>query len=159
MHCKQLCLSICFIFMMITSLVAQKRGIDWLSFEQLEDSLSLNPKKVLLFFNAEWCAYCKKMEKAAFKDSKVVSLLRSSYYAVKMDVETADTIVFDGQRFINDEIGQKRSPVHQIPKLLASRESTPFSVPAIVLMDTEFKVVDRYFEYLSPKKMQGILSK
>ncbi|WP_240905150.1 thioredoxin family protein [Flagellimonas oceani] len=145
--------------MMITSLVAQKRGIDWLSFEQLEDSLSLNPKKVLLFFNADWCAYCKKMEQAAFKDSKVVSLLRSSYYAVKMDVETADTIVFDGQRFINDEIGQKRSPVHQIPKLLASRESIPFSVPAIVILDTEFKVVGRYFEYLSPKKMHGILSK
>lgn len=150
-------LSICLIFMVTPTLFAQKQEVEWLSFEQLEDSLLIKPKKVLLFFNADWCAYCKKMEKAAFKDSKVVSKLRSNYYAVKMDAEATDTIYFGGQRYINSEVGKKRNPIHQIPKLLASREGIPFSVPAIVILDTEFKVISRYFEYLSPKEMYSVL--
>lgn len=133
--------------------------MDWLSFEQLEDSLSHKPKKVLIFFNAEWCAYCKKMERVAFKDPKIVSMLNSNYYSVKMDVETADTIVFDGQRFMNNELGKKRSPIHQIPKLLASREGIPFSVPAVIVLDANFRLQERYFEYLSPKEMYSGLSK
>lgn len=155
---RTLFFSICLIFMIASPLFGQKHEVEWLSFEQLEDSLTVQPKKVLIFFNADWCAYCKKMERAAFKDAKVTSLLRNDYYAVKMDVETADTIVFGRKRFINSELGKKRSPIHQIPKLLASRENAPFSVPALVLLDTEFKVLDRFFAYLSPKGMHKFLS-
>lgn len=143
--------------MVMASLVAQKRGIDWLSFEQLGDSLSLKPKKVLVFFSAEWCAYCKKMQQAAFKDPKVVSVLSSAYYAIKMDIETADTIVFGGQSFVNEEYGKTRNPVHQLPKLLASRQGPPFSVPAIIVLDPGFRVRHRYFEYLSPKQLARAL--
>ncbi|MDF0717477.1 thioredoxin family protein [Muricauda sp. 334s03] len=156
---KKILLSICSIFMGTATFFAQSEEIRWIKFEQLEDSLFVKPKKVFIFFNAEWCGYCKKMEQAAFKDPKIVSLLNSNYHTVKMDVETADTIVFDGQRYINNELGKKRAPIHQIPKLLASRETLPFSIPAIILLDAEFIVQSRYFEYMSPKQLYSILAK
>lgn len=137
--------------------LSQKNEIQWLSFEQLEDSLALNPKKVFIDFYADWCAYCKKMDKVAFKDSKVISKLNDEYYAVKMNAESTDSIRFGGEMFINEQIGKSRNPKHQIPLLLASRENRPFSLPAMVFLNEKFKVTHRYFEYLSPKRLHEIL--
>ncbi len=137
---------------------AQNNAIDWLSFEQLEDSLAVKPKKVFIDFYADWCAYCKKMDKAAFRDPRVISILNKDYYAVKMDAETTDTILFGGETFGNKQMGKKRNPTHEIPLLLASRENYPFSLPAIVVLNEEFIITARYFEYMSPKRLYEALA-
>ncbi len=140
-----------------TAVSAQKGEIRWLSFEQLEDSLAVKPKKVFIDFYANWCAYCKKMDAAAFKDQKVISKLNSDFYAVKMNAETKDTITFDGDSFINKQVGKSRTPTHEIALLLASRENQPFTLPALVVLNEKFEITDRYFEYLSPKRLHQIL--
>ena len=131
----------------------QGQGIQWLSFEQLEDSLAIKPKKVFINFYADWCVYCKKMDKVVFKDSAVISALNKSYYVVKMNAESTDTIVFDGQIFINKQVGKKRNPTHQIPLLLASRKGYPFTLPALVFLNKKFEVTERYFEYIDKKRL------
>jgi thioredoxin-related protein len=136
---------------------AQESTVNWLSFEQLEDSLSIKPKKVFISFYADWCAYCKKMDAAAFKNSEVISKLNSDYYAVKMNAETKDTIVFDNTTFTNRYLGKSRNPTHDIALLLASRAQQPFSLPAMVLLNEKFEVIDRYFSYLSPKALRKAL--
>ena len=68
-----------------------KAEVQWISFEQLEDSLAVKPKKVFIDFYTEWCTYCRKMDKKVFTKPAVASLLNEEYYAVKMDAETADT--------------------------------------------------------------------
>ena len=138
-------------------LPAQEEAIRWLHFEQLEDSLAAAPKKVFIDFYADWCAYCRKMDRVAFRDPQVVAILNEEYYAVRMDAESTDTIFFDGQAYMNRDLGKKRNPVHEIPLLLASREGVPFSLPAIVILDASFRVRGRYFEYIPPKKMRAIL--
>ena len=143
----------------LVSGAAQSNSINWLSFEQLEDSLAVKPKKVFIDFYADWCAYCKKMDKSAFKDPKVVSRLNADYYAVKMNAETTDTIVFGGESFSNKQFGKNRNPTHEIPLLLASRENHPFSLPAIIVLNEEFNITARYFEYMSPKKLYEALTK
>lgn len=136
---------------------AQESAVQWLSFEQLEDSLEVRARKVFIDFYADWCAYCEKMDRVAFRDPEVVRKLNSEFYAVRMNVESPDTIAFDNRRYINFEFGKKRRPVHEIPRLLASRKGVPFSLPAIVILNEDFRVQHRYFEYLSPKKMREIL--
>jgi thiol:disulfide interchange protein len=39
---------------------AQKKELTWLSFEELEQALIVQPKKVMIHFYADWCVYCKK---------------------------------------------------------------------------------------------------
>ena len=140
------------------SLPAQESGIRWLSFEQLEDSLAMAPKKVFVDFYADWCEYCKKMDRVTFRDPEVIASLNREYYAVRMNAETADTIVFDGQAYINREFGKKRNPVHEIPLLLASREGLPFSLPASVSLDESFRIRKRYFEYIPTNGMRELLN-
>ena len=151
--------SIFLILFSILSATAQKEKINWISFEQLDDSLTVKPKKVLISFYADWCSYCKKMDNVAYQDPKVISTINKNYYAVKMNSETQDTIVFEGSKFFNEEVGKKRNPTHQIPLLLASRKRKPFTLPATIVLNKDFQVTKRYFYYLSPKKMLKILQK
>lgn len=138
---------------------SQKERIDWLSFEQLEDSLSKEPKKVFLSFYADWCAYCKKMDESAFKDPNVIALLNKEYYAVKMHAESRDTISFLGQRFVNKNVGKSRTPFHELPLLIGSRENATFSLPVNMILDESLSIKRRHFEYLSPKELLKFLSK
>lgn len=137
--------------------MAQKQQINWLTFEQLEDSLTVKPKKVFINFYADWCAYCKKMDDAAFKNKEVIKLLNSNFYAVKMDAESKDSITFDGKVFTNKEIGKKRNPTHQIPLLLGKRKDKNFTLPLTLLLDKNFNILERNFNYISPKEMIKIL--
>lgn len=143
-----------------TNVVSQNNNdIDWITFEQLEDSLSQKPKKVFIDFYTDWCTYCKKMDKVTFTDTAVISKLNSDYYAIKMNAESRDTIVFGGDTFINKQIEKKRNPTHDIPLLLASRENYPFSLPAMIILNENFEIMARYFEYMSPEKLHEALAK
>ena len=145
--------------MMSSHMTAQENNsIQWLTFEQLDDSLSIKPKKIFIDFYAHWCDYCKKMDRVAFRDAAIISKLNNQFYAVKMDAEYKDSIYFGNQVYINQEVGKKRNPTHQIALILASRENEPFSLPAIVILNERFEVERRFFEYLSPKKLIRILN-
>lgn len=153
-------ISLLFMILGIFSVVhihAQKEQINWISFEQLEDSLNVKPKKVLISFYADWCSYCKKMDQVAYQDEKVIAILNNDYYAVKINAESRDTIVFEGKEFWNEEIGKQRNPIHQIPLLLASRKNHPFSLPVTLILDEKFQVTKRDFRYISTRKMVRIL--
>lgn len=135
---------------------AQK--IHWINFTQLNDSLLIKPKKVFVNFYADWCMYCKEMERTTFQDSAVIKILNEEYYAVKMNVETKETFTFGNQTFSNKRI-KKLNPVHELPLLLASRKNKPFSLPAFVFFDENFLAQSRYFQFLDDVALLKILRK
>lgn len=139
---------------------AQKSApqINWISFSQLNDSLSMKPKKVFVNFTADWCLYCKEMERTTFKNPDVIKILKEEYYAVKMNVESTETIVFGDQTFINKRV-KKINPVHELPLLLARRKNKPFSLPAFVIFDEKFTAKSRYFQFLDEAALLSILRK
>jgi len=135
----------------------QNEEINWLTWEELDRALEENPKPVFIFFHAEWCAYCKKIEREIFTKKEVIGKLNKKYYAVEMDVETEDTIHFDGQKFSNMQSKTKRNGVHQLPLLLASRKNAPFSLPVTLIFDKDFRLQKRVFEYYTSKEMLQML--
>ena len=142
----------------LTSVTAQEtRSVNWLTFEQLEDSLTVQPKKVFIDFYTDWCTYCRKMDKVVFTKPEVVKLLNEEYYAVRFDAETESVVTFGGRKFVNEQIGKTRKPIHQIAQLLASRDGE-FNPPAMVVLNEEFQLKDRYFKYLDSKKLLKALN-
>jgi thioredoxin-related protein len=140
----------------LASFAQNQPKIQWLDFRQLEDSLAMNPKKIFIDFYADWCAPCLKMQKDVFTKSAIIKELNLHYYAVKMNVESKDTIVFGSQVFINERI-KKRNPVHQIPLLMAAQKNKPFSLPALIFLDENFKATTGYFQYLNTNQFLEIL--
>ena len=132
--------------------------INWISFSQLNDFLLIKPKKVFVNFYADWCLYCKEMERTTFKNPEIIKTLNEEYYAVKMNVESTEIIVFGTQTFTNKR-QKKVNPVHELPLLLASRKNKPFSLPAFVLFDEKFTAKSRYFQFLDEVALLSILRK
>lgn len=131
--------------------------IKWISFSQLNDSLLIKKKKVFVNFHADWCLYCKEMERTTFQNPEVIKTLNEEYYAVKMNVESKEIIQFGDQTFSNKRI-KKLNPVHELPLLLASRKNKPFSLPAFVIFDENFEARSRYFQFLDEVALFKILN-
>ncbi|NQZ78159.1 MAG: thioredoxin fold domain-containing protein [Ekhidna sp.] len=146
------------VFLTITALLlsiltfGQGKRVQWLTFEQLEDSLEREPRKVFIDFYTDWCTYCRKMDQVVFTKSDVINSLNTAYYAVRFDAESAVNVSFGGAEFENDQIGKSRNPVHQIAQLLALRDSR-FFPPTMIILDSTFTVKARYFEYMDSKKL------
>lgn len=150
---KILCLLLLFSIGLHPATAQSNNTINWMSWSQLKQALNNEPKPVFIFFHAEWCAYCKKIEREIFTYPDVINKLNTSYYAVEMDVETTEIIEFDGIKFTNKQAIKQRNGVHEIPLLLASREQKPFTLPATIILDKDFKVIERFFEYYTSKKL------
>lgn len=142
-----------------SNISAQKSKVNWITFAQLEDSLAFKPKKTFIYFYAEWCVYCKKMNRVTFKNNEVIHILNANYYAVKMDAASKDSIVFDGITYSNKQLGKNRRPTHEIPLLLAKRIGKPFSLPVNMILDEKFRIIKRYFNYISAADMIKLLNK
>lgn len=144
-------------FLWINMFSQHKEEINWKNWQELEEAYEEEPKPVFIFFHAEWCAYCKKIEREIFTNKEVINQLNKNYYAVEMDAETQDTIVFDNATFTNKQALTKRNGVHELPLLLASRKNIPFSLPATLIFDKSFSLKKRIFEYYTSKQLIEML--
>jgi thiol:disulfide interchange protein len=145
------------LFCFTTLSSAQKQAVNWLSFEELEQALGTEPKKVMIHFYADWCVYCKKMEQVVYTKPKIEAELSANYYAVKFNVESTDTIQFGGKKFLNLNVEKKRMANHQIAELLASQDNQELTLPAVVFLDDEFTIEKRVFRYIAPKELLALL--
>ena len=146
------------ILILITqSSLAQKQEINWIGFEELEDSLKTETRPVFIYFYTDWCVYCKKMERNAFLDREIVKKLNTEFYAVKMNAESQEEIQFEGQTFTNEQSRTMRNGIHQIPILLASRNDKPISFPVVMVLDKEFRVKIKSHEYLTTDQMKILI--
>lgn len=133
-----------------------KQEIDWLTFEQLSDSLERNPKKVIIHFHTDWCTYCRKMHREVFTNPEIIKIINEEYYAVSFDAETRDSVYFDGQWFINKEATKRRRGFHELARLLGNRNGL-VSVPTTLFLNPDFTISHRSFQYLSSRKLMALL--
>ena len=66
---------------------AYSNQIQWHSFESGLARGKFEKKTVFVNFYAEWCAFCKEMDRTTFQDPAVVSYLNENFIAVKVDTD------------------------------------------------------------------------
>ena len=76
-----------------------KTAIHWLTMEEAYLLQQKNPKKIIVDIYAEWCGWCKRMDKTTFQEPAVIRYINDNFYAVKLDAETKRTIKLGDESF------------------------------------------------------------
>jgi len=66
--------------------------INWTSYEKGMGMAENQGKKIFLYFHADWCTYCKKMELTTFKDKGIIEYLNENYIAITVDSDKKQKI-------------------------------------------------------------------
>ncbi len=61
----------------------------------------------MLFVEAEWCGYCKKMYEEVFPKQTVQDSLHKYFYPVKVDVESDRQIVLNGNSLTEQQLARQ----------------------------------------------------
>lgn len=87
-------------------------------------------KQVLIDFYADWCGACQQLDQDTFSDAKVKEKLNQNYVLLKVDIDT------------NPELASQ----YQI-----------YSVPTIVIIDSEGQEVRRQEGYFPPDQFLNFI--
>lgn len=67
---------------------AQNETIQWLTYEEAQKKQSEgSSRKFFLYFYADWCSYCRKLEGETFKDTSVISYINDNYTPVLINMD------------------------------------------------------------------------
>jgi len=65
----------------------KETSIQWKAYNEGMQLAKSRNKPVFLYFHADWCTYCKKMEATTFKDKKVWAYLNENFISIQVDTE------------------------------------------------------------------------
>ena len=105
--------------------------IKWLTFTQAVEANNKEPRKFFIDVYTKWCGWCKVMDAKSFAHPVIVEYVNKKYYAVKLDAEMSDTVLFRGYTFVNPNPGVNRS-AHQLAAALLNNQ---FGYPTTVYLD------------------------
>lgn len=84
-----------------------EQKIEWISMKKAQDLARQNNKKVLIFAEAQWCTYCRKMDREVFPEQTIIDTINKYYYAVRVDIESDNAIEFNGQKMTESQFGYR----------------------------------------------------
>lgn len=127
-----------------------ENGMEWLSFDEVDQMGSKNDKKYLVDVYTSWCGWCKVMDKQTFTDTEVKDYVGDNFYPVKFDAEQKDPIKFKGKAYEWMPGGRKG-----INKLAVELLGGRMSYPSLVYLDENMNKIK-----VSPgfKKPEQLLS-
>ena len=77
---------------------------DWKPLKEAQELAAENDKKVLIYGNARWCTYCKKMEKEVFALEEVQEKTDKHFYPVWLDIDSKDSLSFRGNTMTHRQL-------------------------------------------------------
>jgi len=102
-----------------------------------------DPKLVFVDLYADWCIPCRVMDKNVYSNPIVGGLLNTQFYPVKLDVDSQDSIMCDGQK---KTVQRCYFDVWELNAL-----------PAFVLMAPKGMTILTVTDSMSPQEMQDLI--
>lgn len=127
-----------------------QKGIQWISLEEAEAKMKVEPKKVYIDLFTDWCYWCKVMDKKTFTNAHVIEYLNQHFYCIHIDAETKDSILFQGKKY-------GRLPNSKTNDLAAQWMQDRISYPSSIFMEEGFVNPQPVPGYLEIPVMEMIL--
>lgn len=132
------------------------QSINWITdFAQLEALMKENPKPIMYDIHTKWCGPCNQMKKNVFSKAKIVDYLNENYYAVYLDAERKDDIIFRNKTF--NWTPNRMGGYNAVADFVSDNQTEAY--PTIVIMNKDFEV--KYVEagYHTVKDLYYVLNK
>lgn len=108
--------------------------ITWYELSNAQELAQQNGKKVLIFAEALWCTYCKRMKSEVFPEADVQEAMATWYYPVKIDIESDQSITFNG---------------NEMTQMQFSRQMQVTGTPTFFFVDEEGSVIAKQPGFIS----------
>jgi thioredoxin-related protein len=125
-------------------------GIRWMNIEEAEAACKKNPRKIFVDVYTDWCGWCKKMDQSTFRDSLVARYAGEKFYAVKLNAEGRDNIIFRDKVF--HFLPERKA--HELAMLLLSGE---MSYPSIVFLDEKLQPLQTHSGFADARQFQVLM--
>jgi thioredoxin-related protein len=136
-----------------TDSVEAVTAINWITFSEAVERCKKEPRKIIIDVFTDWCGWCKHMDATTFKNPVVTSYISQKYYAVKLNAEMHDTIVFNNTTFVNPVNGGRGT--HQLASALLNNK---LSYPTTVYLDEKMDMLSPVPGYQDAPTMEMILN-
>lgn len=128
-------------------------SVEWLSFEEVEEKLAKERKKLLVGIYRDGCGWCKKMEEETFKDPVIVDYIKRNFYAVKLNAEGQESITFQGKTYGFVKNGKRGH--HELAIEITRGEQ---GLPATVFLDEDVNIIQSFSGYQSPEEFEKVMT-
>lgn len=133
--------------------------VKWLTFEEAEARIKVEPRKIFVDVMTEWCTWCKKMDVNTFEQEEIAKFLNEAYYPVRFDAEQKEEIFFNGKSYKYGKIGKRMYNELAIEMMKGlTEDKVEMGFPSIVFLDEEMNVLQSIQGYRGPKEFSKIAS-
>jgi len=140
-------------FVSISGLAQDISNVKWYSIEEAEKLNKQQPRKILIDVYTDWCGWCKKMDKETFNHPVIAEYLNENYYAVKLDAESKEEIVFKGTTY--KYVAQGARGYHELAAGILNGE---MSYPSIAYMNEKMELLGVLKGYKSAQDQEPWLN-
>ncbi len=121
-----------------------------MSFVQLNEQYTAQPKPILIDVYTSWCGWCKEMDRTTYKHQKLLAYINQHYYAIKFDAESKEPISFNNKIYKYN----KQYKTHELALYLTGGQ---ISYPTTVFLSSTDAQPSPLQGYMKPKEIEAPL--
>ncbi len=76
-----------------------KEKLQWLTLEEAEQKLAMEPRPLLIDLYTDWCGWCKVMDRKTYSSQDLIQYLNQKFYVVKLNAESKKDITWKGKTY------------------------------------------------------------
>lgn len=131
-------------------LMESLEAVLWQSIPDAERLAARKQKMILIDVSTKWAGWSGLMEKNTYSKKSIIRYLNENFYAVRLDAETYDTIVFNHLSWYRNY----GSPYHTLAYTLLEGN---MQFPSTVILDEEINELLVIPGYMDAKKLEVVL--
>jgi thioredoxin-related protein len=140
------------LFFLTTNIGAIDAQVKWYKIEEAEKEAAKTGKKIMVKVYANWCGWCKEMDKSTFPSKNVAKILNESFIPVQFNSEQLADITWGGT--VYKVVRPKNSGRYH--QLAANWLNGQMTYPTIVILDENGKVIQAIAGYHKAPEFEKI---
>jgi thioredoxin-related protein len=128
----------------------QAASIKWMSITEAEQLNKATPKKIIIDVYTDWCGWCKRLDATTYKDAGIVKYVNDNFYAVKLNAESKDKIVYQDKEYNYD-------PAHRINNIAVNFLNAQGGYPTTTFLNEKLEVISIVPGYMAADMMSNVL--